>query len=272
MLVQYTGKNSEAGPSPRIWSRFNLISGVADRNIGCELFDDFRAFHGTVAANVGSYASGIGGYRTFEDTNCSVKPLATEAGGVIELATDGTDNQDVNVSTSGMATGVSCVIKSAANGGKRVAFETRINVSAIVTQNIFLGLGEEGLAANNGIFGDTGTIADKDLVGFFVAEGAGATVLARYNKAGAGGVTTSVATAATLVADTWVKLGFTFEPEKSDLFTWYVDGEIVGTFNGLSSTLFPGGEELALYLNIKEGTNAARKLRSDWVRLYQEIR
>ena len=91
-IIGYTGKNSDSGPSPRIWSRFKILESMEDRNIGTELFEDFRTFCGSVTTKVGSYRSSGMSFESYEESGGSIVQLPTEVNGVIRIATDATDN------------------------------------------------------------------------------------------------------------------------------------------------------------------------------------
>jgi hypothetical protein len=230
------------------------------------VYDDFKCFSNTtaVAANVGRYAGQVG-YLSYEDTGNAITQLATEADGVIKITTDTTDN-DESWLQPGMATSVLGKV-AVASSPKLVLFETRIKVGQIGnTYNAFFGLSEEGLAAAD-TFTDAGAMGDKDFLGFWVLEGAGSALKFGWRKSGQAVV--SLGTAKTLVADTWYKVGFCYDPKAkpSQRLSFYVDNEVLstyGTATQLAAATFPDGEELNLLLGVKNGTASANFIESDW--------
>jgi hypothetical protein len=118
-------------------------------------------------------------------------------------------------------------------------------------------------------------MTDKDFIGFHVDEDTPTAIDFKYNKASAGGVTTVLAAAGTLAADTWVKLGFVVDMLESNHLRRvkaYVDGVELGTYvtNAAYETAaaFPTGEELHAIFGGKNN-NAAKTNRIDWIRIAQ---
>lgn len=251
-------------PSRAIWQRTNLhaAGGSAQQGgFGIGVMSDFIGFHGTVTTNVGThFADGIG-WKSFEDTSSSILMLATEQGGVVRMLTDNTDNADVNMQSGGSVAGMFAI-----TAGKKFAWEARIRPSVISTQNLFIGLAEEGLAVNNGFFSDAGAIVDKDYIGFRVLEADPDGLDFAYNTAG-GSEVVEAEVAQLLVASTWYKVGMYGDGKK---ITGYVNGASVGSFL-YTATGVPDGEELCLSFCSKNGTTTARNLDIDWVSVWAEV-
>lgn len=162
-----------------------------------------------------------------------------------------------------------------------VAFECRFKLAAITAnvQSLFIGLGEEGLATTNGLITTGEALADKDLVGFSMLD-QGSALEFSYKKSG----TTAVSTSGlkTMVADTWTKVGFIYNPDFNGLYSLkvYVDGTQVvagsvlrsiidNALNAAGSTVtFPTGEMLTPYLGIQTKSTTDVTVYFDWVRAY----
>ncbi len=271
-----TGHASARSLSPQIWSR--LLGGNMSSDSllnGYFVGDDFLTFGLTtaVAANVGRYASQGGAYLSYEDTGNAITQIATDVGGVMKIATDATDNDETWIQP-GMATSVIGKIASG-SGGKMMLFEARVKLSSITnsTLNTIIGMSEEGLAAADTVT-DAGALASKDIVGFWVLEGDGDALKYGYRKAGQTEVTVGTYGTA-LVADTWYKVGFAFDPSPhispSKRITFYVNNEEQTSYvaeSALDDATFPDGEELNMLFGLKNGAAGAVNVSMDWWAAY----
>lgn len=271
LFTTHMGQDGGRGMSPRLWSRVNGQSLAPDGFArGYGLCDDFVNWGSAVAGTVINHQ----GYGYYADTGDTIKQLATEVGGVIQLATDTTDNDEVWVTTGGN-TGTICKISDTAGDDKLLIAEWRVRFPQVSdTYNAFIGLSEEGLAAADTV-SDAGALADKDLIGFWVDEANGDSLDFVYNKAGAGGVTTLIAGVQALTADTWYKLGFVYDPSasSSERIAVYVDNEEQSTYvtaTNIAAATFPDGEELAVLFGLKSGAGAIKKLDLDWFGVWQQ--
>ncbi len=265
--VTHNGADATSkGPSSTIWGDCPVQEILQDPSVGYHFFEDFLNFGA-------SATSGATPWTAYIDTSNTVTQLATEVGGVVQLLTDTTDN-DCPVLTSGGNTGGMVKV---ASGGKSMWYEARVRVSsaALTEAAYFVGLTEEGCAADNGIIADNPdtdiatVMADKDYIGFANFTNAAPVFAAVYKKA-SGTDTVVVASANTIALATWVKLGMKFDAT-IDRFTFYVNGASVGYFDvgDAGTTNFPSGEELALTFAVKNGTTAAKLFDVDWVRVAQ---
>ena len=268
LTLIHGGERSQAYPSPLLWQKADVADAILTGR-AVFLQEEFLAFDGLVASNVGRYSANSGGWRSYEDTGGSIVPLETEEFGVIRLATGGTDNNEVWL-TNGGAKGAIAKISSTAGGHAKLIFEARVRFQQIVAQNFFIGLAEEGLAAADTVT-DAGAMADKDFIGFRVLEGDSDGLDTVYRKAGQ---TEQVVqdVAETLVADTWYRLGFVFDPNAaaSERIRFYIDGaELSGkvTKANIEAATFPAGEELGILIGAKTGAAFTKTFDVDWVRV-----
>jgi hypothetical protein len=269
--VKYTGRNSDKGLSPALWGRIPL-SKMVDPNSGKFVFDDFLTFGGTVATNVGTYASGGGAYLSYEDTGGSIAQLATSVLGEVKLTTDTTDNDEVWMQPGGAASVLGAISNTAGNDCLLI-FEARVKLSQITSGNAFVGLSEEALAAADTIT-DADALADKDLIGFAQLAADLDAFQFVYRKAGQSVVQVEDV-AHTIVADTYVKLGFVYDPlaPAAKRITIYVNGTDIGVYvtaTNIAAATFPNAEELNALFGVKNGAAAAKALTVDWWAFFQE--
>jgi hypothetical protein len=259
---------SGRGLSNSIWfQNINSIFSPDGSSYGYMVGDDFLNFRLTeaVAANAGTYVSQGGGYLSYEDTGGSIVNDATAVGGVIKIATDNTDNDEMWLQP-GSATSVIGVISDTAGSAKKMLFECRFKVDSVTTSNYAIGMSEEGLAAADTIT-DAGALASKDFVGFVALEDASTELKFVYRKAGQ--TMQTVGTWGTALATgTWYKVGFVYDPDRkaSERIAWYVNGEEQSSYvtaTNIAAATFPDGEELNFLAGLKSGSGAIRTLSLD---------
>lgn len=276
MHKSLTGQGTTRGLSPQIWNR--LAGGMLSTDGILNGFfngDDFTCFGDTyaLAANVGRYAGECGAYRSYQDTGDVISQLATEVGGVLDITTTTTDNNESWIQP-GNATSV--FGKVLASAPKMLLFEARIRPLQVTdTYNTFCGMSEEGLAAADTIT-DAGALASKDLLGFWVLEADGDSLKFGWRKAGQAAVTLGTYGTA-LAANTWYKVGFAYDPSPhippAKRLTFYVNNveqTTYGTDTLLAAATFPDGEELGMLFGIKNQTNVGKTVQMDWWQAYQQ--
>jgi len=267
-LVSHRGQSGGRGLSPRVWAKlFGSALSPDGASNAYDIDDDFLSFG---AAAAGLYVSEGGLYKSYEDTGAAISQIATEVGGVINISVDADDDQEAWLA-SGANTGVLGKISDTASADKLLIFEARFRPSQIAAGNLFIGLGEEGLAAENTI-DDSGDLASKDLIGFAVNEDAPSTLTFVYRKAGQA-LQTPIASLATLVAATWCKVGFVYDPnaDPSKRISVYVDNEESDTHvtaTNIAAATFPDGEELAFLVGVKNVTDIM-SIDLDWWKFAQ---
>jgi hypothetical protein len=224
-----------------------------DPTVGVYACDAFTNFGGVVASNVGYYSGSHGGsYKSYEDGSCLIAQDPT-ALGRLKLTVEATNNNEVWLQSCG---GTGVLGKIGSSSPRKMWFEARVATAQILAQNFFVGLSEEGLAAANTQADSGGAMADKDYLGFRVTEDAPSAVDIVFRKAGAGGEVEVLAAAHTLVASTFVNLGFVFDPVVgvAQRIRFYVDGVKLGSYvtaAQVAGATFPNGEELAFLLGGK---------------------
>lgn len=273
--VRYTGKNSDNGPSPIIWADCPWLEAINDPNVGYGWWDDFLA-----AMALPTTAEVHGGYLQL-DTGDSTLTATAKVGGEIAILTT-TDNEDAGIQ---LGSGAPFVIAAAAADGKKLWFEARYKKSAIAQAlgGMFVGLASEAALAANFIADAGADFSDVDLIGFWNDEtddSVGSHVHTVTQKTGAA-FDTIEDTFDTLVADTYVKHGFIYDPDAAGAkrIRFFADGVESATTVGQASgdatvycadtTNFPGGEEMSMIAYQSSASAADLVLTMDWWRCFQ---
>jgi hypothetical protein len=294
LLTNYmSAGDSTSGLSGNLWSRINApVNPFGKRAVF--VYDDFLLFGQSVAvsSNVGCYASLAGQYKSYEGASATLAQLATATGGVIQLGLPATDNLLCAICQGGAGTSAAASVLGALNrdtNPRRTIFETRFRVSSVAddVMAIFLGLAEENAAVaaskddNTGVTAGGAVSVDLDFIGFDTVHtnsgttGTNAVLRAVYNKNGAAQVT-PIATLQTMVASTWYKAGFDYNPaapasKKISFFIDNVEQSTYVTDAQMNASTFPDGEEMGFTAMTKSGSAATSNLQIDWWAYYQEI-
>lgn len=261
-----SGSASGRGPSPLIWDTCPVLDYFLDPTDGQVLFNDFQGDH-ALGNNQTATAlgSGVMGF-TGASANNAIGMDATDANGAIKL-TATNDNEAVGIALlSGKNTAGGYVITS----GKKSWFECRLKFNNITDAKYgaFIGFAEEALLAENGTLVDAGTMADKDYLGFLRVEGDGDKLDIVYNTAGGGAAVEHAADAATIVKDTYTKIGWYCD---GTTITFYQDGVAIGTALTVATAEVPDGEEMAFYVVVNCAHDDDAIITVDWARIAREF-
>lgn len=255
-LVQYKGYNSNRLHSPAIWADCPIVAIQSGGVDGKYFFDDFLHFQDPTTAKA------YGKYYCLDTGDSTLTLDPADSNGALRLLVT-TDEEDCGIILTDSATtgGAFVLPDNSDNSFGQLWFECRVKRSNITDSvgSFFIGLAEPAALAANFIADAANDFADVDLFGFWNLESddsVGSHVHAVTQKAGAG-FDTIIDTAATLVANTYVKLGFVYNPNAAvaKRIKFYVDGVEQGTGVGENSgdatvylgdtTNFPGDEEMA---------------------------
>lgn len=272
------GSDAGSGPSAAIMGRMVSQMNSGDGSRLLFVGDDFLTFGLTTAiSSNAAYYTGSGiVYKSYEDSTGTVAQDLTLPNGVLKMVTDGGDNDE-----NWLQTDISnqFVIHHDTSASRRLmGWECRFKLSSVVDDvaAIYLGLSEESRAVADQKVNDTGVLADKDFIGFDSVHTNGGTTGTNaklnfvYNKASGSGPITAISTVQTMVAATWYKVGFLYDPSAppSRRLKVYVDG--AQTANSITedeintSTDFPDGELMGTLFGQKAGTTTASTLHIDW--------
>lgn len=267
-VVKYLDWVEGRGLSEQLWKGFPRAHIAQDPGRGVFQFDDFLTAGGLVGSNVG----GWGGYKTWEDSSCSISLLqgtnAATRGGILRHLTTTTDNIETWCQAGYDGAGPFFVSDTPADT-RLLCFEARFRVSTITNDNygFFIGLMEGNQAVQNTI-ADAGTLAAKACIGFFRPEGDGDGLDFVYNTNG-GTLQTLISDIQTLVADTWYRVGFRFDPNRKDankgaVFVDNVENSTYVTAALIAAATFPDAEGMNVIHGGKNATNVAYSLDLDW--------
>lgn len=262
-------------PSPKIWRDCPVLQMLHDPAMGFHKFDDFKNSVITALATDTNQICGDINWRAISETDAAADlVLNADDSGVLQIQTDGTD-QDVHAITTGNNT--AGILNTPKKGErKKFWFEARFKVNTITDGDIglFIGLAQPGQMADGaGVFGaDAAALADVDYLGFAILEGDGDDLTIVYNEA-TSGTAQSDTGEITIAADTWYRVGFRLDVEEDKLHV-YVDGVDQGADAEIDITTvnFPSDTDMDVIISLVGGSGAADgdEVEIDWVRFSQE--
>lgn len=268
--------DTSRGPSPKLWEDFPWRD-IADGSVaGVQEFQDFVSgglitVPTTHAALVGLPLSGFGSSgATIAYGNAAATYASGEAGTLVLAET--TTRESVSVRSDIVPYRIS------ANFGM-MCFEIRFKIASITTEDcsFFVGLLEdETLTVDVPVIAagaDTHLIASKDLVGFKKPVADTTTFDAIYRAGGVAAVVVNDGLG-TLAADTYIKLGFRFDPR--DNYLRYFVNNVEASSSKLvpdnTGTDFPADVPLGFVAGMSVGTAATdNTLTIDWYRCGQVL-
>lgn len=265
--------DTTTGPSPSIWGTCPVLEFTEDPSKGYHVFERFLLPPVLVTPTITTQALYGNGLKAFGDTGGTILSTAgasTGVGGGIVLLTDGTDNDALAIATISLPLQI-------IRGGGNVWFEARFKTSTITdtTHSIFCGLYEQQTMSTILPIVAAGTMADANYVGFIRTEASsgGAVLRAQYKANGVTAVDIT-ATAKTIVADTYYKVGLLYNDQTLKL-KMFVDGAQVGSDYTLASaagTDFPNDVPLGFCFAMHNGASAANldKCTLNWYRMAQQ--
>jgi len=265
-------------PSPIIWNDCPVGRIAADPAVGKHLFDDF---HSGVIAGSTIVKGQPNGWTCYAESN-DVADCATQANdeGWLLIQSDGTD-ADVTALTGGENLCGAWKTPTAGQGDiKKLWFEARIKVVTITDsdQGCFVGLSAPGEAKNagGGMAAGGASMSDIDHIGFAQLSGDCDDFIIAYNEATSGTAQTSTGVI-TLVADTWVRVGFKVVTKGQGTYVqFYADGVYLGAATDINLTVananFPGATDMDILLSTvtESGGADGDGIYVDWVRVAQE--
>ncbi|CAN8139373.1 conserved hypothetical protein [uncultured Thiomicrorhabdus sp.] len=213
------------GAEESMWDDYEF---GADRSQFAEYYDDFFVY------NAGEW--------TVTSTGTGSRAITDVAGGVLLLTTGSTDDNSEELQTVGE------VALPAA--GKKLWFEARYYVEDATDSDSFIGLSDT----------DT-TLVDGVSDGLYFSHTDGAAGMTFSSTSGS--TTSSESGIHTLVANTYVKVGF--KVVGTGLVEYWVDNVKQGSITSNIPTT-----EMAISFAIQTGSAAAHKMGIDYIRLVQE--
>ena len=262
--------------SGRLWSLIAEPQAMSPHGNACMdqsgntafgFLDHFHAFQASTLE---------GPYRILEGTGCTIEQIADTATekGLLQLALDGNAANDEVVLQWGRGLGAPFKLAD-----RDLVFEARFSVSAITAAkwSYAVGLGETSMGATDGLFVDTtGALADKNFIGFVHLKDEGANLDFAYKADGQtyqdGSTKSKLDNLSTMVADTYVKVGFRYHshPKKVEVF---VNNELPGgnttparlLTSEVDAATFPDDVFLTPIFGAKDiAGNAGLNIKLDW--------
>lgn len=252
--------------SRSIWHDCPLLTpSHIDKGVG--FFDDF--LQGALTPTITTIISdNTGQYNLFGSAGATITYDDAQGGGII--LTEATDNEAVNMHSLQHSFQISSLL------GK-LWFEARIKTSTITTNEQAWVVGLAGAHTQSATvpLTATGAIADLNFVGFHHPEANTAAFDASYKANGVTAVEVNSDIGA-LVAATYVKLGFRFDPNDNGQarLSFFINGVRQTTKKVIpdnTGTDFPADVRMAPVLAMLLANSAAETITMDWWGCYQEI-
>ena len=242
-----SSEDTDRGRSPRLWkgSHYEAIM-TGDNTQGLHWGDDFQD----------TPISGQKYVLLEADSNAAFAPLTTVGDGRLTLTLATSANEEGNLI---YGDGTSIIGDITETSGVETYFEARFKVSSVVddVMTCYVGLAEAGMTGAGMQTDDSGILSAKDYVMFRTlgvnggTAGTNAVMGAAFNT-DSGTEVGVITTADTIVADTFVKVGFVHDGKSK--ITYFVNGLANATTSDPSDTTFPDGEELTFACGAKLGT------------------
>lgn len=271
----FTGHNgaNTTGLSPRLWNRVTGSLMAADGSKRLFLVgDDFAAIQnsGTMTDIVSEMAYAL---KADDTSNHTATGASDEKCGVLQLGIDASAgaNEEIGL-VAGDGTQQFGQISDTAADAHMTAFECRIKVSSITTGQLALYAGLGGPDQNDGdVLTDTSGVPNTSDhgIGFNIKADDGDSIDFFYEAASQTRVDL-IEGVAVPVADTFIKLGFIYDPDAiaSKRITIYVDNVEQSTYvtaTQIATATFPDAETLAPLFAMKGiAGSLALELAIDW--------
>ena len=265
--VKYLGQ-SHRGLSPRI-AELAKVRDDQDAGNAAYYFNDFTEAPHVISNSVALTSVGYGKAYTDDGVVISGTDAVNNTAqvlGSIEVSGNDADNDEGQLKFGSD----NWLQIDSANAGK-VMFEARFKTASIANNgcSIFLGLSGWQPAAN-GLADNTGAFAAAEAYIGFRTLAADGDILEFVFQAASQTVNT-VLDAQTLVADTWYKVGFVYDPNTVDknkrikIFVDNVENATGVTQTEIDAATFPEAEALSPLLLTKVGAAAEVKVELDWI-------
>lgn len=248
-------------PSPRIWKDF-LWSDTDNRPAeGFVCHEDFHDGPPFTDAAPGAWK----GFAYFGSSTSGNAANFTDSDSASIITVNPTADEEAFVLTTSAA-----AIRITKNSGRKVAAEMRFKVSSIADSEggVFFGLFEPIVPTATSHIADAATLVDANFIGFHRLEGDGDKLDLVWKANGVTQVSTT--DAITLVADTFMKVGFLFDGKET--LKWFSDETPLApasTYDLVSANLvassFPSDINLTVCLAVKSGSGVISSA-FDWIR------
>ncbi len=265
--------NTEAwlGSSAAIWGDCPIDS-IRNGSMGGIIFEDDFVSCPSLSAGAGDT---LGPYLAYGDTGVTIKAQAGVPGGVAEVAGNDADNDE-----SVLSGGSPAFVVSDGDDARKLWGEVRVKKASIANNAcaLFVGLAWDhgdgvSVAKTLCLTDDDGALGAFSFLGFHVGQADGDAVDFVYKAEGQNAVV-KIAGVHVPAADTWVKLGFIYDPaaendKKIRIFVNNVEQTTYVTAADIAAATFPNAEPMAPVWAVKVGEAAESKAQLDWWRFVQ---
>lgn len=250
--------------SPALWADCPIAELRENPTLGVFDGDDFNNFSDHISDQ------SVQKYDSYIDTGVTFQQLAGVHGGVVELAGNDADNDEGVLSGHGPVINI-----QDAKANKRCWFEARVKKASIANDALAMFI---GLAFDHGngvpvaktlcLTDNDGALGAFSFIGFHTDQADGDALDFVY-KADGQSAQVKIAGVHTWVADTYVKLGFMYDPFRppAERIVVFVNNQEQSTYvteTNLTEATFPDNEPLAPVWCGKVGTAAESKAQMDW--------
>lgn len=241
-----------------VWEGCPSLAKVCDPAVAIEYFEDF------LELPLDDTTRNPANFKWVSDTAADGITLPKVAGGVVNVATGGVDNNETYLQLGGAANVTNAPFSITNASDKALWFEARVKSLQHADEAVFIGLAEEGSAVANFLADHSGVPADKDYIGFRYKTDVPTAWDVAWKK---NGQAEQEIAAAAVNADDWHTFGFYFDGEST--VTFYIDRVAHATVATTSAATFPSGELMAPIIAVKTGAAAARNVQVDYIRVVQ---
>lgn len=270
--------DTSSSPSFNIWGDCPWEDALTDTSVGCGHWDEFAPICPNTDAGLfeGAGESPGKGYGFYGDTGVTAKAQAGVVGGVLEVAGNDADNDEFVMSTLSPCFNISDTDADE----KELWFEARVKKASIANNacGLFVGLGWDhttgvSVAQTLCLTDDDAALGAFSYLGFHVDQADG-DAMDFVCMADGQAQTVLIAGVHVPVADTWVKVGFKYEPKAvpTEKIKIYINGVVQSTFvtaTQIATATFPDAEPMAMVFAVKVGAAAESKAQMDWWRAFQ---
>lgn len=277
-ITIHSASDTRRIPSASIWGQCPVLAIMAGEIDGICVWEQFT--------NQDDEDGNDAGWERYIDTSNTIRNLVVDTtavetgsrGGVLRLLTDATDNDGPVIQYQTANGAAPFLIGNTAGAAWKLWYEARIRKSTITDNQcaIFAGLSQVNCAADNGLLtDDTGDVVDSiSAIGFRVLHDNGEELDFVYQDAAQTSPVEVIANITAMVASTWIKVGFVYDPNEVDArkIKIYVNGDEQGTYvttANIDAATFPENDAMTLVFGSKNGEATACNFDIDWVRCVQ---
>jgi len=264
MKKNLSGANTDRSFSPAIWADCPTLAIKSGMVPGIIFEDDFE----NLPTFVAGAASVTGKYAHYGDTGVIVGGALAQYG-ICQVSGNDDDNDEGTLH----AYGAPFIIDTTKG---KLWFETRMKIESVANDGVsfFNGLAagatSGSIADAEALVDDTGAVkTDETFLGFRTLSADGDQIELVCQKES---LTLTDMDVSAMVADTYIKLGFTYDPSKTDAFDIYVNNIELAehiTSTQVALTAFPDEIAMSWLLATKVGTATENIVSVDWIKIVQ---